>query len=579
MSRPHRANRQAWNPETKSRIVLGITALWMLLSPVMARSDEPGAQPAVSPPSPAPAVAPPVTPASAPAAAAAPKPFAVLEYQIEGNTLLRAVDIERAVTPYLGPEKTIKDIEAARAALEHVYHDRGYKTVLVNIPPQRVAEGVVRLRVVEAPVGKLRIIGSRYHSLIVIRGKMAQLAPGTVPDFQIVQKELGDVNRSPDLRVTPVLRASDTPGQVDVDLQVEDRLPLHYLLEVNDRYSANTPHVREVGELHYDNLFQSSQSLSVQYQIAAADPQNSEILSLSYVIPTTSGPVWALYFIHSNSNVASVGAIDVIGKGDIYGLRWIDPLPTDSRDFFHSFTAGLDYKDFGQNVTTEGSTSTLQSPVSYLPFTFDYSATWLGEPPGQVASRAATTYSRSSTSLDLDMSVLASALGGDWQEFAHRRAGASGSYLILHPSLIREQVLPERWSVVGRIEGQLASGPLINNEQFAAGGADSVRGYTEAERLGDDGIHASLELRSPQLAGSARVEQSYALLFVDAARVRTLEPLPDQTAAFSLASTGLGLRYKAGRLYVALDGARILKDGAVTQAGRYRGCFRVVYSN
>ena len=545
-----------------------------LCYPLAARPAEPPPPPGIG------AANPQATPAQgAPAAAPAPKPFAIQEYRIDGNTLLAVPDVERAVLPYLGPGRTFNDIEAARATLERLYHDRGYKTVLVSIPRQVVTDGVVRLHVTEAPVGKLRIIGSHYHSLIVIRGKLAQLDPGTVPNFIEVQKELGQVNRSPDLRVTPVLRASETPGQVDVDLQVEDHLPLHFLLEVNNRFSANTAHLREIGELHYDNLFQSDQSLSIQYQIAAADPADSEIFSASYVIPTSAGPVWALYFIHSNSNVAAVGALDVIGKGDIYGLRWIDPLPTSSRDFYHSFTAGMDYKDFGQSVTPEGATSAVQSPVSYLPFTLDYTATWLGAAAAQGTKRAATSYGRNSTSLDLNVSFLVAALGSDWQEFANRRAGAASSYIILRPSLIREQVLPGQWSVVGRVDGQLASGPLINNEQFAAGGADSVRGYTEAERLGDDGVNGSLELRTPHLlAARPRVEQSYLSLFVDAARVRILEPLPDQVSAYSLASVGVGLRYKVGGLYAALDGARILADGSVTEAGRFRGCFRFVYS-
>ena len=599
------------------RVLSAILGIWVLQHSFAARSAEFSAQPSppvtatqpapgavthaaptavaqpappeVATPAPAPPPLPAATTAPQPAPTAVPQPppaakaapvqtFAVLEYQVEGNTLLSTVDVERAVMPYLGYGKSLKDVEAARTQLERVYHDRGYKTVLVDIPQQRVAEGVVRLRVIEAPVGKMRIIGSRYHSLLIIRETMTQLNPGTVPNFEVVQQELGEVNRSPDLRVTPVLRASETPGQVDVDLQVEDRLPLHFLLEVNNRYSANTAHVREIGELHYDNLFQSDQSLSIQYQIAAADPPNSEIFSASYVIPTRSGPVWALYYIHSDSNVAAVGALDVIGKGDIYGVHWIDPLPTSSRSFFHSFTIGVDYKDFGQNVTPQGSGSEIQSPVSYAPFTLDYSATWLGTPPAQ--GHPATTYARSSTSLDLNLSFLVSALGGDWQEFAQRRAGAGPNYIILHPSLIREQLLPSSWSVVGRIDGQLASGPLINNEQFPIGGADSVRGYTEAERLGDDGINGSVELHTPQLLAGRmpRVQQSYASLFVDGGRVRILEPLPGQTSAYNLASVGVGLRYKVGGLFVGLDGARILIDGAVTEAGRYRGCFRFVYS-
>ena len=591
-----------------ARVLSAILGIWVLQHPLAARSAESSAQPlppATGTPAAPGAVTHPVPNAEAqpapvgtqpapatraqppaPATGAAPPPakaapvqtFAVLEFQVEGNTLLSRLEVERAVMPYLGENKTIKDVEAARTQLERVYHDRGFRTVLVDIPQQRVAEGIVRLHVTEASVGKLRIIGSRYHSLLLIRETMTQLSPGAVPNFDVVQKELGDVNRSTDLRVTPVLRASETPGQVDVDLQVEDRLPLHFLLEVNNRYSANTAHIREIGELHYDNLFQRGQSLSVQYQIAAADPPNSEIFSASYVIPTRSGPVWALYYIHSDSNVAAVGALDVIGKGSIYGLHWIDPLPTSSRNFFHSFTAGVDYKDFGQNVAPAGSGSEIQSPVSYAPFTLDYSATWLGAPPAQ--GHPATTYARSSTSLDVNLSFLVDALGGDWQEFANRRAGAGPNYIILHPSLVHEQVLRHSWSVVGRLSGQLASGPLINNEQFAIGGADSVRGYTEAERLGDDGFDGSLELRTPQLlAGRPRIEQSYATLFVDAGRVRILEPLPGEISTYSLASAGVGFRFKAGGLFIGVDGAGILKDGAVTQKGRYRGSFRVTYSH
>jgi hemolysin activation/secretion protein len=49
---------------------------------------------------------------------------------------MRAIDIERAVTPYLGEAKSIKDVEAARQSLEKLYHQHGYQTVLVNIPQQ-----------------------------------------------------------------------------------------------------------------------------------------------------------------------------------------------------------------------------------------------------------------------------------------------------------------------------------------------------------------------------------------------------------------------------------------------------------
>src|SRR5580658_2228847 len=174
----------------KSWVIITVSAL-QLLSSLTTRA----APPPVTPPAPA------AAPASGGSAAAprTEKLFPILEYRVEGNKVLSQIDIERAVMPYLGIRKTIKDVEAARQNLEKTYHSHGYQTVLVNIPPQEVSSGIVRLAVVEASVGRLEIKGSRYHSLELIRSTVAQLAPGTTPDFNAVQKELADVNHSADL--------------------------------------------------------------------------------------------------------------------------------------------------------------------------------------------------------------------------------------------------------------------------------------------------------------------------------------------------------------------------------------------
>jgi hemolysin activation/secretion protein len=535
----------------------GIMAISMLQSLLAARSAE----------SPAPAVSQPL------------KTFAILEYRVEGNTLMHAIDIERAVTPYLGEAKTIKDVEAARQSLEKLYHQRGYQTVLVNIPQQEVSSGIVRLAVVEAPVGQVQITGSRYHSLQVIGATVPQLQGGVVPDFNEVQKELAQVNHSEDLHVTPVLRASATPGQVDVDLNVTDSLPLHATLEANNRYSANTAQIRLIGEVSYDNLFQNDQSLSIQYQTAPEDTADAKIWSVSYVIPLHSGLVWALYAVRSDSNIAAVGDLDVIGNGSICGVRLIDPLASAGANFYHNFTAGFDYKDFKQDVTLQGADD-LPSPARYPLYSLQYTATWLGPVDTAHHGSAATTGARSNTTFDLGVSFTVTALGFDNPgQFDHKRFDASPDFFVFHPELQRQQVLPWNWSLVGTVNGQLASGPLISNEQYAAGGVDSVRGYTEAERLGDDGVRGSIELRTPQLlSGHPRFINSYLYLFADGARVKILDPLPAQRTGYDLASEGIGFRFKYGGLLADMDGARADTAGYVTRAGSYSGQFRVSFT-
>jgi len=77
-----------------------------------------------APPPPAAAAKQPATPPAPASVAKQPAPptpvrnFPVLEYQVEGNTLLQTIDVERAVMSHLGESRTVDDVEAARKELE-----------------------------------------------------------------------------------------------------------------------------------------------------------------------------------------------------------------------------------------------------------------------------------------------------------------------------------------------------------------------------------------------------------------------------------------------------------------------------
>src|ERR1700741_4720715 len=75
--------------------------------------------------------------AQAPAAdiPAAPR-FEITRFALEGNTLLRQQEIDRALAPYVGKEKDFGDIQRALEALEQAYRDRGYAIVQVLLPEQ-----------------------------------------------------------------------------------------------------------------------------------------------------------------------------------------------------------------------------------------------------------------------------------------------------------------------------------------------------------------------------------------------------------------------------------------------------------
>ena len=502
-----------------------------------------------------------------PEASAGP-PFDVLEYQVMGNSVLTAVAIERAVTPFLGPGRTIKDVERAREALEKVYHDAGYLTIFVDIPEQKVDEGVVELRVTEGKVARLRVQGSRYYSLGRIKGGVPALAEGTVPYFPKVQQELGALNRSPDRRVTPVLKPGRGPGTVDVDLKVDDSLPLHGSLELNNQQSPNTEPLRLAGAVRYDNLWQRDHSIGFNFQTSPQDTSQVRIFSGSYVLPTShDGSVLALYAVDSKSSVGAVGGVTVLGAGRIFGAREVVPLASSER-YFQSLTLGIDYKSFDQAVTLLGA-DTFNTPIKYTPMLLQYSGT-------QIDTRGQTQFN-----LGLNFAMRGFAGNRD-EDFANKRFLAHANYAYLRADVQRTQVLPRGFSLNLKIEGQAAGQPLISNEQYSAGGADSVRGYLEAEQLGDNGIRGKIELHTPSVASARGLagtfDEAYGLVFLEGAKLYTLEALPGQASSALLSSAGLGMRLKA-RKHVSLgaDVAWPFKQTQFTEAREPHVHARLIY--
>lgn len=479
--------------------------------------------------------------------------FDILEYVVEGNTVLPALAIEEAVYPHLGEGRSLADAEAARLALEQAYHRGGFLTVFVNIPEQQVDSGRVRLQVVQGEVERLRVAGSRYFSLGRIKAGAPELAEGSVPYFPEVQKQLADLGKAADRRITPVLRAGREPGKVEVELKVDDKPPLHGSVELNDRYSADTTRTRLSGSIRWDNLWQREHSLGISYQVAPENPDDSKALSATYAAPLDSGHYLAAYAVHTDSDVASLGTLGVVGVGDIVGLRYILPL-RGRPGLHHSLTLGVDYKDFSQSVRLLGADS-FNTPISYLPF----SLTW----------DAGLSDGADTTRLSLAANFHLRNVVGEQAEFADKRFRASPGYFYLRGALDRTWNWPSGMALKAGADFQVTDQPLISNEQFALGGAESLRGYLESEALGDRGLSLSLEWQSApwHLAETAPLDRLRAILFLEAGHAAILDALPAQRQRYTLSGTGFGLRLGGDKgIQAALDLAWPMRDGSRTRA-------------
>jgi hemolysin activation/secretion protein len=506
--------------------------------------------------------------------------FEITGFKVEGNTILPEEKIREALSSFTGPEKGSADVEAARDALEKTYHESGYISVLVNIPPQRVEDGTVRLDVIEGRIGTVRVTGNRYFTMEKIRRDLPGLAAGEILYLPRVQQELTVLNRNQDLKVAPVLMPGREPGTVDVELKVKDRLPLHGSVELNNRAIHDTTELRLNAMIRYDNLWQREHSISFQYQTSPQDTGEVQLFAGSYVLPNPWKRTHALvvYGLVSDSDTAFGSGFEVIGKGMLVGARYLVPLPAlDVGDFLegwpvrfglytHNASLGFDYKDFDESVGFDTATGEeTQTPISYLPFAFAYNAA-LADPWG-------TT--RFQTSLNMAFRHIVT----DQSEFEEKRFEALGNYVYGVAGADRLQRLPYGMSLFLKLDGQVASEPLVSNEQFIAGGMESVRGYLESEATGDDALHGIVELHGPDLAGLVSLGIRAGVdpfAFYDRAALWVKDPLPGECGSSKLEGAGVGVRgWITDYLEYELDWAVALSRTDQTEEGTNRVHFRV----
>jgi hemolysin activation/secretion protein len=497
-------------------------------------------------------------------APAVPEPaahFDVSEIRVLGNSVLKPVDVERAVYPFVGPNKTIQDLNAARTALEGAYHKQGYGTVFVDLPEQRVVGGLIRLKVTEGRLEYVHVTGSRYFSDAQILAAVPEAKAGVVPNLPKLQEQIAAVNSvSTNRSVVPVVKAGSEPGTVDMTLKVQDRLPIRASIELNNQQSEGTKPLRGLVSVGYDDLFGRFDQFSFQYQDSPQAPGEVGVLATSLAVHLyDGGPALSLYYVNSKTDVVATG-LGVLGKGSIYGLRL--PLTFVNRaDFTSTLTFGVDYKHYLQSVTA-ASQAGLDTPLRYVMFSGDYFGAWRSE--------------RWQATLDTSANYGSPEIVNDPNQFQNARYQGRPNFFYLRANAAGTYTLPGQLQLTARLGGQEAIEPLVTYEYYSIAGADGVRGYLEAEEFGDRAIKGTLQLATPPWRPFAGTVSSDLFIFFDDAHVTFLAPLPDQPSHADLRSVGAGIDLLVTRHFTgSLTWAYPLVAGPYTASGDSKVLFVV----
>lgn len=494
--------------------------------------------------------------------------FDVSRYQVEGNSILPAVEIEHILAPFTGKESDFGTLQKAVEALEQAYKSRGFHAVRVLLPEQELKGGVVRITVFEARIGSVSIEGNRHFDSTNIRSSLPALKEESVPDLDEISMNIRVANENPAKKMQLLLQNADTNKSLNALVKVVDEKPWKAGMSLDDTGNDQTGSLRLGFTLQHANLFNLDHLATFQYTISPEKIDKVNIYSLGYRIPLYRwGDSIDLYGGYSDVDSGTVQSgvlsLNVSGKGTFAGFRYNQNL-TRLGSYEHRLLYGFDYRRFENNVDFAG--NPLGTTTEAMPLSVGYAGTYAFGRGSEVTGWASLSQN------------IPGGSKGETGDYRLARADSFAEFTVLRAGATAVYAFPA--DVQGRftVAGQYTWEPLIPGEQFGMGGQGSVRGFGEREFADDIGLAGSLELYSPNILTlfKAPASQLRALAFYDAGYLERNKPQPGEDEYRTAASTGVGLRLVVDRyLSASTDYAIVVGPQGRHASGSARWHFKV----
>ncbi|MEO8543068.1 MAG: ShlB/FhaC/HecB family hemolysin secretion/activation protein [Burkholderiaceae bacterium] len=473
----------------------------------------------------------------------------IQRYAIDGDVPMTDPQVQALLAPFVGPGKTMGDIEGAARALEVSLRSQGYAFHRVFVPEQKPVDGVVKLGVIQIRVGKVEVTGNNFFSSENIRRSLGSLKEGEIPEVRTLGRDVTASNANPAKQVTVTFKESSEPNQVDAEIKVKDSDPVNYFasMSLNEKVTGSGPalHTRRIsGGFQHSNLFDRDQVMTVSYTTDPGYPNNVSLIGAYYQVPIYgTGMNLSASFVSSDVNSGQVrqgsNVFDVSGSGQFAGVRLSKAL--NRVDTWQQTVAvGLDDRYFKNSTTFNGAQiqPNVGSRVLSLQYTFRNEPNW-----GVLAG-----------SVDYLFNI-----GGGRSNSAanHAANGGTKNWDAVRYSL-EAATLVGNWQLSGRFKGQLSGDSLIAGEQFGLGGANSVRGFSDRVVSGDRGFQWNIEGMGPGI-GELKVRP---IVFVDGGRVWVRGGSDE-----SLMSVGVGIRLNYEKVQLGVDLAKAMDSPRAAPSG------------
>lgn len=471
-------------------------------------------------------------------------PISVQKIEVKGSTVLKPTEISSITQKYEGRSVTVGELQTAADAITQLYLDRGYLTSRAVLSTQTVLDGIVQIQIVEGSLERIEIQGTRRVRPAYIRSRV-QLGVTKPLRADKLEDQLRLLRTDPLFEsVEASLQPGTEEGKSILAVRVKEANP--FIAGVSfDNYSPPSVGGERFNVLlGYRNLTGLGDELTGAYSRSFSG--GSEIFDFNFRIPVNpmNGTI-QLRAAPSSSRITDndFEALGIEGNNGLYEISYRQPLiRTVNQEF--ALSLGFSVQD-GQTFL-----------FNNLPFAFGVGPDANGNSRTRVIrfgqdyvkrDTAGAWAFRSSFNFGVDI----------FDATTNAAPVPDGRFFSWLGQVQRVQRLGNANVLILQGDIQLTPDSLLPSQQFVIGGGQSLRGFRQNVRSGDNGFRISVEDRIAVVRNASGLPTLQIAPFIDFGKVWNQSDNPNRLPRQNfLAGGGIGLIWEpVPRLTMRLDGA------------------------
>ncbi|MET3907647.1 hemolysin activation/secretion protein [Bradyrhizobium sp. S3.3.6] len=408
--------------------------------------------------------------------------FVLRGINISGAHVISRDRIAVLYQPYLGKKVSQADLAAIAGAISDLYRGDGFHLSRAIVPPQDIADGRVRIQVIEGAIVQADLKGDGAEQFGV-RPMLGPVLAEQPSRLATLERQLFLINGRPGVRITDTAleEISGATGRFRLTVFLKT-WHVFTSFGLDNLGSSSVGPWQTYATGAFNSYLTPGDTLAVNLSTIANDPRELGFARLSYDAPVGVDGV----------RLGASVLYSAVRPGD---ARRLDGDITTTEAFeVRASTVPFMSQSSGLTLTMAGTFSNVSEHDLFGPYYNDHIRTASLTADYRLQDRfGGTNYATLTYRQGLDVFG-----ASHFDDDLLSRDGASSNFSVLNFWFTRYQTLNDDWSLKLSAASQTASRPLFTSQQFYLGGAAFGRGFGAAEISGDNGLAGSLELRFDQ---------------------------------------------------------------------------------